>query len=180
MRFWRKITDINSIRKSKEGIVTKILKDKRGLSLTELLASIVVMLLVAAIMVVGVRLGTKAYVKSVSMSEAQILCSTLSTIVSDELRYAGTITVDGDGTVRFFSSNYGKADNVGLSFGSDEEGHVTLGNNRILSSRAYPYGLKASVDLTYDNAKFSSTIRIYSASDNELAVNSFDVKPINR
>ena len=105
--------------------------------------------------------------------------STLSTIVSDELRYAGTITVDADGSVNFFSSNYGREDNAGLSFDSDEEGHVTLGSNRILSNRAYPYGLKASVELTYDDTKFSTKITIYSALDNELAVNSFDVKPIN-
>ena len=111
------------------------------------------MLLLAGILAVGVRAGVKAYVKSVSLSEAQILCSTLTTLVSDELRYAGTITVSADGKVGFFSQNFGGNSGGGVSFDTDEEGHVTLGGSKILSSRAYPYGLKASVGLRYDESE---------------------------
>ena len=80
------------------------------MSLVELLSAVLVMLLVTSLLVLGVRIGTKAYVKSVSMSEAQILCATLTTLITDELRYAGTIQVEADGRVGFFSQNFGGAD----------------------------------------------------------------------
>lgn len=140
------------------------------------------MLLLAGILAVGVRAGVKAYVKSVSLSEAQILCSTLTTLVSDELRYAGTITVSADGKVGFFSQNFGGNSGGGVSFDTDEEGHVTLGGSKILSSRAYPYGLKASVGLSYDESEkiFTAEIQVLSGAGNELATSDFEVKPINR
>jgi len=157
-------------------------RSKKGFTLTELLSAILVMLLLAGILAVGVRVGVKAYVKSVSMSEAQILCSTLTTLVSDELRYAGTITVSADGKVGFFSQNFGGNAGGGVSFDTDEEGHVTLGGSKILSSRAYPYGLKASVGLSYDAQSkiFQSEVKVYSGAGNELASADFEVKPINQ
>ena len=84
----------------------KKLQSKYGLSIVELLSAIIVMLLVTATLVIGVRLGVKAYVESVSMSEAQILCSTLTTTISDELRYADTIKAADDGKITFFSKNF--------------------------------------------------------------------------
>lgn len=83
------------------------------MSLVELLSAVLVMLLVTSLLVLGVRIGTKAYVKSVSMSEAQILCATLTTLITDELRYAGTIQVEEDGRVGFFSQNFGGAGRYG-------------------------------------------------------------------
>lgn len=140
------------------------------------------MLLLAGILTVGVRVGVKAYVKSVSLSEAQILCSTLSTLVSDELRYAGTITVSADGKVGFFSQNFGGNTGGGVSFETDADGHITLGGSQILSSRAYPYGLNASVELSYEESTniFTAEIKVLSGAGNELASVDFDVKPINQ
>ena len=83
------------------------LRNKKGMSIVELLSAIAVMLLVTVVLVTGVRLGVKAYTKSVSMSEAQILCTTLTTAVNDELRYAGTVHIDESGRVGFFSQNVG-------------------------------------------------------------------------
>ena len=64
----------------------------------------------------------------------------------------------------------------------NEEGHVTLGGSKILSSRAYPYGLKASVGLSYDESEkiFTAEIQVLSGAGNELATSDFEVKPINR
>ncbi len=170
------------------------LKNNKGLTLTELLCAIIVMLLVTAVMVVGIRLGTQAYVKSVSMSEAQQLCSTLTTLVSDELRYSGTINVANDGTVSFFSTHFGKNDNGKYrSFGQNADGQVTLGDNKkILSSKSYPYNLKAKVTLEYkqdfdgdgnndnDNGVFTATIIVYRTSETAvLATTTFQVEPLN-
>ena len=106
------------------------LKSKSGMTLTELISGIIVLLLVAGILTVGVRLGAKAYVESVSASEAQVLCATLTELVTDELRYAGSTAVDDDGTVKIFSQRFGGSDNTSesavLAFATDDHGHIYL------------------------------------------------------
>lgn len=69
------------------------------MTLVELLCALAVVLLVSAGMVLGVSLAVRSYERSVAGSEAQVLCSTLETIVSDELRYAGTLKYDEGGKV---------------------------------------------------------------------------------
>ena len=80
------------------------LKDKKGLTLVEMLCTVAILVLVSMVMVLGVQLGVRSYAKSVSYSEAQVLCSTLTTTISDELRYSGTLKVDGSGNVTGFFS----------------------------------------------------------------------------
>lgn len=153
------------------------------MSLVELLSAVLVMLLVTSLLVLGVRIGTKAYVKSVSMSEAQILCATLTTLITDELRYAGTIQVEADGRVGFFSQNFGGADGTGVSyFAKDENGQITLGGTPILSKRAYPYGLQAAVKLSYAQPenRFTAMLTVCGADGGELARTEFEVEPLNQ
>ena len=147
------------------------LKDNKGMSIVELLSAIAVMVLVTAMLVTGVRLGVKAYTKS--MSEAQILCTTLTTAVSDELRYAGTINVDNNGNmISFFSQN-------GLGTFTSDEGIVQLAGKPLLSKSAYPYGLKAEVTVTMNsNRVFKAKVTVKSKNDIELSGNEFEVKPI--
>ncbi len=152
------------------------------MSLVELLSAVLVMLLVTSLLVLGVRIGTKAYVKSVSMSEAQILCATLTTLITDELRYAGTIQVDADGRVGFFSQNFGGADGAVSYFAADENGQITLGGTPILSKRAYPYGLQAAVNLRYAKPenRFTAILTVCGADSGELARTEFEVEPLNQ
>lgn len=67
----------------------------KGFTLVEMLCTIVIILLISALVVTGVQLGVRSYHRSVSDSEAQVLCSTLTTAISDELRYAGTVHLTG-------------------------------------------------------------------------------------
>lgn len=157
-------------------------QSKYGLSIVELLSAIIVMLLVTATLVIGVRLGVKAYVESVSMSEAQILCSTLTTTISDELRYADTIKAADDGKITFFSKNFGGTGSEGVSFSLNENGQILLGNRAILSKRAYPYGLRAAMDLKYDQQSRIFSINLKIMRDSRAAVlaeDTFEVKAIN-
>lgn len=152
------------------------------MSLVELLSAVLVMLLVTSLLVLCVRIGTKAYVKSVSMSEAQILCATLTTLITDELRYAGTIQADADGRVGFFSQNFGGADGTVSYFAADENGQITLGGTPILSKRAYPYGLQAAVKLSYAQPenRFTAILTVCGADGGELARTEFEVEPLNQ
>lgn len=79
------------------------LKDKKGYARGNA-RSVAILVLVSMVMVLGVQLGVRSYAKSVSYSEAQVLCSTLTTTISDELRYSGTLKVDGSGNVTGFFS----------------------------------------------------------------------------
>ena len=106
------------------------LKDKKGLTLVEMLCTVAILVLVSMVMVLGVQLGVRSYAKSVSYSEAQVLCSTLTTTISDELRYSGTLKVDGSGNVTgFFSQQFGSGDYT--AFTTTPEGHVQLGGKAL-------------------------------------------------
>ena len=178
------------------------LKDNKGLTLTELLCAIIVMLLVTAVMVVGIRLGTQAYVKSVSMSEAQQLCSTLTTLVNDELRYTSTVYFKGNDVGIFSKNQGGSAGTDGLYFDQDSDGQVVLRDgaddteNKILTKKSYPYNLKANVELNFkstessnltkiddyvtsDDGVFTATVTVYRTEGTDLAKTTFQVRPLN-
>ena len=158
------------------------LKDKKGLTLVEMLCTVAILVLVSMVMVLGVQLGVRSYAKSVSYSEAQVLCSTLTTTISDELRYSGTLKVDGSGNVTgFFSQQFGSGDYT--AFTTTPEGHVQLGGKDILPAKAYPYGIKAEVgSLTYDDFSSLFTVRLSvkdSENKNTLAETTFEVEKLN-
>ena len=158
------------------------LKDKKGLTLVEMLCTVAILVLVSMVMVLGVQLGVRSYAKSVSYSEAQVLCSTLTTTISDELRYSGTLKVDGSGNVTgFFSQQFGSGDYT--AFTTTPEGHVQLGGKDILPAKAYPYGIKAEVEsLTYDGVSSLFTVRLSvkdSENKNTLAETTFEVEKLN-
>ena len=153
-------------------------KAKAGLTLVEMLCTVVIMLLVSIGMVNGVSLAVRSYQKSLMASESQVLCSTLTNVVSDELRYSGTTywpEQEGE-PVRFYSRTYGDK----CSFGQNEAGQVTLGDQKLLPSKAYHYGMQAQVNLgrKADNT-FSVIIQITSAQGQPLAETTFDVEKLN-
>lgn len=156
-------------------------KAKAGFTLVEMLCAIMVLMLVGMLMITGVRLGLGAFSDSVSRSEAQVLCSTLKTTVSDELRYAGTLRREAGKPIGFFSQNYGEAAFDGFS--ADENGQVLLGGKKLLPARAYPYGLRAQVELTDyapDTRIFSVEITVMNRQGTDtLAQTQFEVRQLN-
>ena len=143
-------------------------KKKAGLTMVELLCALAVLLLVAACMVVGVSLAVRSYDRSLASSEAQVLCATLQTTVSDELRYSGTLFYDQTGRLTgFFSQEHG--------------GEILLGGTKLLPKKAYPHGLRAAVTVDYDRATrlFSVTVTVTDAQGAELSSTSFQVEKLN-
>ena len=80
--------------------VAKKLKQNNGFTLSELLIATLILLLVSGMLVTCIHLGLKQLYKQTQESEAQILCTTLSTAIQDELSYAGNVetetTSDGE------------------------------------------------------------------------------------
>ena len=149
-------------------------KKKAGLTMVELLCALAVLLLVAACMVVGVSLAVRSYDRSLASSEAQVLCATLQTTVSDELRYSGTLFYDQTGHLTgFFSQEHGVQ--------TDENGQILLGGTKLLPKKAYPHGLRAAVTVDYDRATrlFSVTVTVTDAQGAELSSTSFQVEKLN-
>lgn len=75
------------------------LRDRRGFTLTELLCAVLIVLLVSALLTVGVRFAGRTYNSSMQLSEAQELCSSLTSVISDKLRFCGTVTPGADGSL---------------------------------------------------------------------------------
>ena len=157
----------------------------KGFTLVEMLCTIVIILLISALVVTGVQLGVRSYHRSISDSEAQVLCSTLTTAISDELRYAGTVHLTGESKTydmtqfSFFSQRYG--DNAAFTVNSD--GQVLLSGNKLIPSKAYAYGARARLAIEYDpnEGRFTVTLSIYDREDSrELTNNAFEVKLLNQ
>ena len=49
------------------------LRDRRGITLTEMLCTVLIVLLLTALLVVGIRFAGKTYTESMRLSEAQEL-----------------------------------------------------------------------------------------------------------
>ena len=159
----------------------KKLKSKRGMTLTELLCGIVVLLLVTSLLTVGVRFAVKTYRTSMASAQAQTLCSTLTTAVTDKLRYCGNVSENGD---RIFITDVGSVagdEDAGGVF-KVEDGEVLLGSKKLLGSKAYPEGLKVDeFKLTYSGETriFSVSFVVTDSAGTALAKADFDVQKIN-
>lgn len=163
------------------------LKNKSGLTLVEMLCCVVVMLLVSIGMVNGVSLAVRNYESSLMSSESQVLCSTLTNLVSDELRYSGAVDWEA-APIRFYSRTYGSE----CIFSQNDSKQVTLNEiqrdgtpaqrgYKLLPNRSYHLGMRASVTLSKakDNI-FSVTILVMDSKDRELAQNVFEVEKLNQ
>ena len=148
------------------------LRDRRGITLTEMLCTVLIVLLLTALLVVGIRFAGKTYTESMRLSEAQELCSTLTSVISDKLRFCGT-----------FIQNVGSVEGKGDAFQIGEDGQLALGDRHLLGSASYPKGLQVTAfTLRYDASTdiFSVTLEIGDRSRQTLSRTSFEVKRINR
>ena len=160
------------------------LRDKRGMTLTELLCTIIVMLMVSALMAVVVGFSVRTYRSSMQRSEAQVLASTLTTAISDKLRYCGSVSSTGD---KIFIQEVGSVSgsDSGEIFRVSDSGEVVLdeaGEKKLLGSKAYPQGIKVSeltMEYDPDSRIFHIAFTIVGDEEQELAACDFDVKHIN-
>ena len=162
-------------------------KKTAGLTLVEMLCCVVIMLLVSIGMVNGVSLAVRNYQSSLMASESQLLCSTISSLVTDELRYAGA--VDWEKTpIQFGSPSYGRCcfaqnDENQVTNTVSEAGIDTGKSYKLLPSRAYHFGMEANVTLTKkENSPNTFSVTILVSAPNNgpvLAKSQFDVEQLN-
>ena len=159
----------------------KKLRSRGGMTLTELLCAVVIVLLISGLLAVGVRFSVRAYQRSMAASQAQVLSSTLTAAISDKLRYCGSVSPDGD---QIFIRDMGsvEGDEKGEVFRVSADGELLLGENKLLGSRAYPQGLQVEdFHMEYDSTGgiFRVSFRIADSGGTELAAAEFEVKRVN-
>lgn len=156
----------------------KKLRNQNGLTLTEMLCTVIIVLLLSSLVAVGANAAVRSFRISMADSQAQELCSTLTTAISDKLRYC---TVEADNTVFIQGVGYvkGPADKI---FTADS-GQVYLRENKLLGAYAYPEGLKVkdfSVEYNDTERIFTVQFQIKDRRDTKLAEANFQVKQINQ
>lgn len=156
----------------------KKLRNQNGLTLTEMLCTVIIVLLFSSLVAVGANAAVRSFRISMADSQAQELCSTLTTAISDKLRYCTVETdavfIQGVGYVK------GPADEI---FTVNDSGQVYLGENKLLGAYAYPEGLKVkdfSVEYNDTERVFTVQFQIEDRRDTKLAEANFQVKQINQ
>ena len=156
----------------------KKLRNQNGLTLTEMLCTVIIVLLFSSLVAVGANAAVRSFRISMADSQAQELCSTLTTALSDKLRYCtvetNAVFIQGVGYVD------GKANEI---FTVNDSGQVYLGGKKFLGAYAYPEGLKVQgFSVKYDGTKriFTVAFQIEDRRDTKLAEADFQVKQINQ
>lgn len=160
-----------------------------GMTLVETLAAIAILALLSSIILIGAQAAVLSARKSSFAAECQTVSDTIDTALSDPLRYATDVTVDGDGNVTAYSNpNYRIADGavtVGVNQGSAGDlGLIYLASGKLLLNAASyshlvvvpenfspgaPYS--SNFKLTYNNSThtFSGGYQLYDPIDKQLS-----------
>lgn len=170
----------------------KKLRNRKGLSITELLTAMLMLGLMTAVVATAVNLSSREYMRSVNAAGAQTLCSTLTMAVEDELRFAENISGSGEDYTYFSRSRGGGAnssivivdENGALQTGGNPKGYLAVRNladqlKHFTGMSSYTNGLKASITSSWDAAEriFSVSLSIIDTEDRTLASSTFRVEP---
>lgn len=156
----------------------KKLRNQNGLTLTEMLCTVIIVLLFSSLVAVGANAAVRSFRISMADSQAQELCSTLTTAISDKLRYC---TVEADNTV--FIQGVGYVKGPAKDIFTADSGQVYLRENKLLGAYAYPEGLKVkefSVEYNDTERVFTVKFQIKDQRDTKLTEADFQVKQINQ
>lgn len=166
----------------------KKLNSKQGFTLVEMLASIIVLVLVTGIISLTVNMSVKYYTQSMRESAAQELCASLSTAVQEEMQYATSIQKQGtSGGYSYYSRarQHGSGCTITAVNGQLVVCKNGKDNYGLVGSKAYAYGIVATVNSTWNEAdqQFDCTINVLesdAADARVLATKTFSVHPLNK
>ena len=154
------------------------LRNQKGLTMVELLVTVVIVLLFSGLVAVGADAGARSFRASMADAQAQELCSTLTTALSDKLRYC---TVENVPKNRIFFQDVGYVDGtVDSVFSVNDDGQLELNKKRLLGKAAYPQGLKINdFSISFADNTFTVKFQIINREGTTMASADFQVKRIN-
>lgn len=145
----------------------KKLNAEDGLTLVELLAATVVLILLGLLLNTGLQMTVRSYRTITAQSEVELLLSTAVDTLADDLRYAREVV--GSGTsFTYNSDSYG----ANTSFTLDEKGQIVANGLRVLPTGAYGSGGAYKVTklaVTFDGSEeitFTIRLEVETASGN--------------
>ena len=171
--------------------------NNKGFSLIELLAAILILSLVTGGLVTGVVLSSNQYKESIRQSEASQLYNTISSLLTNELRFTNKISykegttneveaiksisyqIDESNLCKFyvlFESGFPAGDSYGrIALGDDDKKNYLLGN------AAYTNDLGAKIhSITYDRTQELFTVVLdIGYKDKSIIRNTFNVRALN-
>ena len=155
----------------------KRLGGRGGFTLVEMAAAAAVLSLLALILHTGLLMAQDSYNKMVGEAESQLLLSTLTDLLSNELRYARNVeTDDADRLLNYTSANYGRHTSLSL----DDQGQLAANGRPMLSTGAYGNGDYAIEDwsVVYDGETFQVTL-VVEGRYGSAKTGSFSVRCLN-
>ena len=99
---------------------------KRGFSLAEMLAAMLILLMVSAVVAAGIPAAKNAYEKVTLASNAQVLISTASSALRDELGTAREIEIEDGTGIRYYSSRTGSYSRIFLGTEGEQKGLILV------------------------------------------------------
>lgn len=164
----------------------KKLRSQSGMTLTEMLCALVVLMLISSLLAVGVRFAVQTYRTSMADSQAQMLCSTVTTAIADKLRYCSGVTSE-DGKVFIKDIGSVESDEQGSFFQVDgDTGQIVMQSGsekkQLLGAKSYPRGLKIrelKVAFSDTDRRFAVSFDVTDTAGTVLASSCFDVRCIN-
>ena len=171
-------------------------KRSNGFSLIELLAAILILSLVTGGLVTGVVLSSNQYKNSIRQSEASELYNTISSLLSNELRFTNKIRYkENTNEIEAFKSVSYQIDESSLCKiyilyesgfeARDKYGLIALGDNErknhLLGNAAYTNDLGAKIHrITYDDTNKLFTVDLdIGYKDKSIIRNKFNVRALN-
>lgn len=167
--------------------VNKKLNSKSGVSLGETMVAMLIMLMVTGLLTSTVKLANEQYARQRSLSEANVLVSTLNSILTDELGYATSVTLEDNDVKSFVAKSYITVEQESIL--SDFGGKLVFMNEEdsgdrleLLSRSSYPNGMSVTVDsfkFFKDKQYFTVVLKVFDAADNEILQKSLDILAVN-
>ncbi len=181
--------------------IKRKLHKSEGFSLVELLFSMLILMLSTAVVIECFSLGVGNLIKETRASQAQLLCSALTSSVQSELAYASKITTEGSSGFKYFSNNLkmGAGCQIMVGSGTDEGQIIVVAGDgsskyQLVSPASYKAAhragvsgdkyLGANMNITWDGSMFQVQLWVYDAVkgdsgiDSSLASSVFKVKPL--
>ena len=170
----------------------------KGFTMIELLAAILILSLVSGGLVTGVVMSNKQYKSSIRQSEASELYNTISSLLTNELRFTNEIRYkenSSENEIEAFKSISYQIDEStlckiyvlysnGYVAGVDNYGQIAFGDeekkNYLLGNAAYTNGLGAKVNITYDEINRIFTVKLdIGYKDKSIINQEFNVRALN-
>lgn len=175
------------------------LKNSIGFTLSEVLVAVLIMVLASIGMVTAVVLSNNQLTKQTRLSEANELYTTLSSLITNELRYTGEISLEnGNNYVSsFYSSTYAQKNttvNPSLvlvdeegNIVSNDYGYLALGSEKpykllvgVSTYGSYDLGANAKIQYNQSLNLFTVTLKIGVITTKEQLLSyTFNVRPMN-